>query len=528
MSSQPTWAQFCSAYHVIEETAMALDCARFDPGDYPARMAEPMRAAFDEMARLESGAVANPDEHRMVGHYWLRNPDLAPDPAIADAIRTTRDRVVQLADDIRTGRLAAPDGGRFEQLFVAGIGGSALGPQLLLDALVDPEESIKAFFFDNTDPDGYDRILAAASKPPARTLTLVISKSGTTPETRNAMREIQHAYARCDVAFARCAVAITGEGSALHQQSRDEGWLAALPMWDWVGGRTSVTSAVGLLPAALCGVDVNALLDGARRMDAVTRRPHVEDNPAALLALIWHLSAKQHGRADMVVIPYRDRLSLFARYLQQLVMESLGKGCHRNGQQAAEGLTVYGNKGSTDQHAYVQQLREGMHNFFAVFVDVLADQRSHTVEVEPGATSDDYLSGFLLGTRAALFENARQSVTITLDAINAESMGALIALFERTVGLYASMVDINAYHQPGVEAGKKAAGKVIALQPKVLEVLRSHRSDPMSADAIARAVGDETAAECVFKMCDRWSCRRRAGVHRVGARHPAKARFVID
>src|SRR5687767_7630761 len=143
-------------------------------------------------------------------------------------------------------------------------------------------------------------------------------------------------------------------------------------------------------------------------------------------------------------------------------MESIGKQLDLKGRRVDQGLSVYGNKGSTDQHAYVQQLREGVPNFFALFIRVLESGGS-AMEVEPGATAGDYLHGFLLGTRAALFDNERESMTITIDRVDASTVGALIALFERAVGLYAVLIEVNAYHQPGVEAGKKAAAAVLAL-----------------------------------------------------------------
>ena len=131
----------------------------------------------------------------------------------------------------------------------------------------------------------------------------------------------------------------------------------------------------------------------------------------------------------MVVLPYKDRLLLFSRYLQQLVMESLGKQFDLQGRHVNQGLSVYGNKGSTDQHAYVQQLREGVLNFFAVFIRVLESGGS-AHEVEPSITAGDYLHGFLLGTREALFENDRESMTITVPRVDARTIGGLIALFE--------------------------------------------------------------------------------------------------
>src|SRR5690606_4032543 len=120
-------------------------------------------------------------------------------------------------------------------------------------------------------------------------------------------------------------VAITGAGSKLDQTALAEGWLARFPMWDWVGGRTSELCAVGLLPAALQGLDIQGLLDGAAATDAATRSPVARENPAAWLALMWYYATDGRGAKDMVVLPFKDRLLLFSRYLQQLVMESLGK-----------------------------------------------------------------------------------------------------------------------------------------------------------------------------------------------------------
>ena len=203
-------------------------------------------------------------------------------------------------------------------------------------------------------------------------------------------------------------------------------------------------------------------------MDELTRRRETLANPAALLALMWHHAGGGHGAKDMVILPYKDRLLLLSKYMQQLVMESLGKEKNLKGEVVNQGIAVYGNKGSTDQHAYVQQLREGLNNFFATFIEVLRDEAGSgiapgEVEVEPGANSGDFLEGFLLGTRRALADNGRESITITIRQLNARALGMLIALFERAVGFYATLVGINAYHQPGVEAGKKAAKVILDL-----------------------------------------------------------------
>ena len=188
----------------------------------------------------------------------------------------------------------------------------------------------------------------------------------------------------------------------------------------------------------------------------------------------------------MVVLPYKDQLLLFSRYLQQLVMESLGKEKDLDGKTVNQGIAVYGNKGSTDQHAYVQQLRDGILNFFVTFIEVAKDRHRAAFEVENSVTSGDYLHGFLRGTRAALYEKGRESITLCIPEANAFSIGALIALYERAVGFYGSLVNINAYHQPGVEAGKKAATRLLQLQNDVRTKLSP--GSGKTAEEIARAI----------------------------------------
>jgi glucose-6-phosphate isomerase len=262
-------------------------------------------------------------------------------------------------------------------------------------------------------------------------------------------------------------------------------------MWDWVGGRTSVMSAVGLVPLWLQGLDLQALLDGAAAMDAWTRTAETLKNPAMLLALMWHHAGNGRGEKDMVVLPYKDRLVLFSKYLQQLVMESLGKELDLDGRKVNQGIAVYGNKGSTDQHAYVQQLRDGVHNFFLTFIEVRKGRDLAAIEVEPGATTADFLQGFLRGTRTALYEGGRDSITVSIPEVTPFSVGALIALYDRAVGFYGSLVNVNAYHQPGVEAGKKAAASVLKLLARTRGALSAQ---PQTAGQLAAALGEDAEA----------------------------------
>ena len=280
---------------------------------------------------------------------------------------------------------------------------------------------------------------------------------------------------------------------------------------------------MGLLPAALQGIDARGMLDGAAAMDRLTRVRDVRRNPAALLALAWHHAGEGRGAKDMVILPYKDRLALFSRYLQQLVMESLGKEKDLDGNVVHQGIAVYGNKGSTDQHAYVQQLRDGLPNFFATFIEVLRDREGPNIEVEQGTTSGDFLHGFLLGTRRALHENGRPSLTITVDEVAPRSVGLLIALYERAVGLYAALVNVNAYHQPGVEAGKKAAEAVLDLQRRLLAELERRDGEGATCEELAEAAGAGNDVETAFKVLERLSANPGRGVRRSPGATPFEA-----
>ena len=201
----------------------------------------------------------------------------------------------------------------------------------------------------------------------------------------------------------------------------------------------------------------------------------------------------------MVILPYKDSLQLFSKYLQQLVMESLGKEVDLEGNIVHQGLTVYGNKGSTDQHAFVQQLREGVANFFTLFIEVLKDRKGPSIEVDVDTTTGDYLSGMMLGTRQALYDNNRDSITLTLTEITPKTIGALIALFERTVGIYASLININAYNQPGVEAGKIAAEKLLVLQRRIINALKISKK-PISLSELSEKLDASDQIEQVYKI----------------------------
>ena len=221
MSEGSTWERYRKYLLDCPSIGMSLDTSRmrFDEAFLEA-MAGPMQRAFDAMDRVEGGAIANPDEKRMVGHYWLRNADLAPNDEIRRAITQTVERITKFAADVHAGSVRPPRADAFKNLLIIGIGGSALGPELAAAALGNATDPMRPFFFDNTDPDGIDRTLASIGEGLKETLTIVISKSGGTKETRNGMLEAKEAYRRAGLSFEAHAVAVTGDGSELDKLRR--------------------------------------------------------------------------------------------------------------------------------------------------------------------------------------------------------------------------------------------------------------------------------------------------------------------
>ncbi len=521
IDSQTQWQRFCDLLWYHDDLGIWLDVSRMHLNSSDLETLTPrLEQAFKAMEALEGGAIANPDEERQVGHYWLRHPPLAPDHKVGLSISEEIDAIDEFGKAILDGSIKAPNGESFTDVLWIGIGGSALGPLLMIRALQEQDVGLPFHFFDNVDPNGMNRVLSGLGDRLLTTLAITVSKSGGTPEPHLGMEQARHRLESTGGIWPEQSVVVTMAGSKLDQQAQKENWLKRFDMFDWIGGRTSITSAVGLLPGALIGCDIRGFLAGAAQMDEATRASDVRKNPSALMAASWYVAGEGKGKRDMVVLPYRDRLEVFSRYLQQLVMESLGKRLDRNGDEVHQGIAVYGNKGSTDQHAYVQQLRDGIDNFFVTFIEVLRDVE----EIPPinGERPGDFLDGFLQGTRSALTEGGRQSLSISMRNFDARRLGALIALFERAVGFYGELVNVNAYHQPGVEAGKKAAAAVINLQGQVEEVLSDGGS--RSAAEIQQAIGSGTN-EAIFWILRHLTANNRGYLAQGSWDRPASLRF---
>ena len=214
-----------------------------------------------------------------------------------------------------------------------------------------------------------------------------------------------------------------------------------------------------------------------------------------MLAAMWYISGKGKGDRNMVIVPYSDRLVLLSRYLQQLVMESLGKALDLDGKEVHQGLNVFGNKGGTDAHAFIQQLNDGRDDFFATFIEVLSDSKK--IAMGDGFAMGDYLHGFLEGLSAALRGKGRQTIQIKLPKLDEFTLGQIIALYERAVAVYAEFININAFHQPGVQAYKLAANGELELKSKLDEALKSMANFTGDAAAIAQAAGVPEQAAAV-------------------------------
>ena len=460
------WKKFSNYLWFNDELNIWIDISKinFNDEDFEA-INQKFVNAFNALDKLENGAIANIDENRQVGHYWLRNSSIAPNHILKNNIDNEICSIKEFGKEILNGNILNSKGQNYTDVLWIGIGGSGLGPLLIVDSLKKNSVGLSFSFIDNIDPFLIKEKLIEINNKLSSTLFVIVSKSGGTPEPRIAMDIIRRNVEEKGIDWSSQAIAITMPGSKLYQKASEEDWLRIFDLPDWVGGRTSITSSVGLLPLVLINQNIDNFLKGASKMDDISRSKQIKNNPAALLAASWYFSGEGFGKRDMVVLPYRDRLQVFSKYLQQLVMESLGKKLDRSGNIVHQGISVFGNKGSTDQHAYVQQLRDGLDNFFCTFIESLdmPDDLNNFDLEDPKS----YLSGFLQGTRSALSKEGRQSVTITISKFNTFTLGAIIALFERAVSFYAELVNINAYDQPGVEAGKQAAADIILIQQEI-------------------------------------------------------------
>ncbi len=368
-------------------------------------------------------------------------------------------------------RLAADLARRFENLLVLGIGGSSLGGRAIVSALSHPfhnllprerRGALRVFFPDNSDPATFEALLGTLDL--GETCFATVTKSGGTAETMAqhlALRE------RCLARFGeagyreRCVLVTDPAKGALRAIAQAEG-LRALSVPASVGGRFSALSAVGLLPAAAAGVDVPELLAGAGAMETRCRTGELARNPALLYAAALHLMDRRKGRHIHVLMPYADALRDAGDWFVQLWAESLGK-------RADVGPTPFRAVGATDQHSSLQLLVEGPHDKVVTLVRV-ARPRADVALTVPATYRTHaeiaYLHGHSMGelieaerraTEAALRKAGRPTISIELPRLDARAVGELLMLLELATAYAGGLYGVNAFDQPGVEAGKRYA-----------------------------------------------------------------------
>lgn len=400
---------------------------------------------------------------------------------------------LRLLDDGRTLRAikvyAREVKGKFDDVVVLGIGGSALGA-ICLDTALRPLFSDRSghgagaswprlTVLDNVDP----ALLVdfEANIDYRRALFLVISKSGATPETVAQFLYFQKKVARRVPDWQKHFVFVTDPHIGwlrrlAGQISTEKSSLVTFDLPEGVGGRFSVLSAVGLLPAALVGISVDQLLRGARvGRNRVFRGNPVAKNPAFALAAAQYLLARK-GRSQQVFYVYSQKLRWLSDWYRQLLAESIGKELNRRGQKVNAGLTPLGALGVTDQHSQNQLYLEGPDDKIYLLLDVAKPRRDLTIPYngrwsgleQPGQF--DYLRGVTFGelfqaerrgTLEALVTRQRPVITMTMDKLDAATLGEMLVILEASVSFLAELFDLDAYDQPGVELSKKLTRQIL-------------------------------------------------------------------
>ncbi|MFM1987798.1 MAG: Glucose-6-phosphate isomerase [Pseudomonadota bacterium] len=462
-----------------------------------AMLADWARACGFEQRRqdLFAGRIVNPTENRPALHAALRG--VGGDAGIASDVAAQQARTTALADRIRGGGLAGFRGTPVRALVCLGIGGSDLGPRLVVDALRDAE-AFDVRFVANVDPDDLARELVGLE--PATTAFAVVSKTFTTRETlanADAARGWLVAGGCPPDAVACQTIGVTAApAAAIARGIRPE---LLLEFRDWVGGRYSLWSAVGLGIAVACGPAVlDALRAGAAEIDRHFRDAPVAANLPARLGLVSVWNRAFLGLPTQAIIPYAERLRLLPAWAQQLVMESNGKSAALAGGHAerATAPVVWGTSGTNAQHSFFQQLHQGPD---VVPVDFVVARSSRTPPAFDGDDRHRILVANCLAQAAALalgrepadgdvhraFPGDRPSTLITLPALDARALGALLAAYEHATFTAACVLGINPFDQFGVEYGKVMAAAV----ERLLAGGPTDGLDPATLAAAARLRG---------------------------------------
>jgi glucose-6-phosphate isomerase len=387
---------------------------------------------------LLTGKEVNDTEKRPAWHTALRAGSAAPGE-VREALASVR----ALAEKVR-------GEGRFRRVVNLGTGGSDLGPRLLADALGDQVLDVR--FAANVDPRDLERALEGAEAE--STLFVVVSKTFTTQETMSNA-------ARAKAWGGKHFIAVSSNVA----EAKKFGASDVLPMWDWVGGRFSVWSAVGLAAACAMGFDRFAeFLAGGREMDRHFETAPLEKNVPVLMALIGVWNTNFLGAQSHAVLPYSNALRLLPAYLQQLEMESNGKRVDREGRECeyATAPVLWGAEGTVSQHSFHQLLHQGTQIVPCDFIDIAADK---VLSANMQAQADALAFG--TGADASRpahkqYPGNRPSSILYLDTLDARALGRLIALYEHKVFTQGVLWNINSFDQWGVELGKELARKILS------------------------------------------------------------------
>jgi len=367
---------------------------------------------------------------------------------------------------------AAMVDGRFDNVLVLGIGGSALGAKALSEALLKPywnlltkeqrENLPRIFFLDNIDPDEINGLLDILDLK--KTLVNVITKSGSTAETMSQFMIIKdRLYNLLGDDYRKNIVATTDKQAGILRQLANEEGYKTFVVPDDVGGRFSVFSAVGLVPLALVGIDVDEITRGIKIMDLTLKNTDINKNIAAQNALIHFLMDKQKGKYISVMMPYSSRLKYVSDWYVQLWAESLGKEFNRNNEKINNGPTPLKALGATDQHSQIQLYNEGKNDKVITFIRV--DEFDTNLEI-PNIfeyTGLNYLGGKSINrlinaeadaTAVALCDYKRPNIEIRIPKINEYYLAQLFYMFEMQTAIIGELYNIDAFNQPGVEQAK--------------------------------------------------------------------------
>ena len=438
---------------------------------------------------LFSGAAINTSEDRAVMHPALRaakGADFwAKGEAISSEVEDVRAAIRAFAGNVRSGAIVGASGERFQAIVHIGIGGSDLGPRLVWEALKPLAPSIALRFAANVD--GSDIAQALQGLDPTTTLVTVVSKSFTTQETMaNAGAARDWLRAALGPEGDQHLLAVSANPKAVADFGIAPGRL--FPFRDWVGGRYSIWSAVGLSCAIALGADVfEAFLEGGAAMDAHFLKAPMERNAPVLLALAQVFNRNGMGRAARAVIPYSQRLRLLPPFLQQLEMESNGKRVTPAGEPVSRATApvVFGEPGTNAQHAFFQMLHQGtdvvpvefigvaksdegpkgahaklLSNLLAQAEALMIGRSEADVRAELEAKGLDEATIATLAPQRT-FPGDRPSTLIMMDRLTPQTLGSLIALYEHKTLVEGCLWGINSFDQWGVELGKTLAGRIL-------------------------------------------------------------------